>query len=35
MRMKIMYVLRVGVWWMQAFFKVQLPMGALLGLRTH
>jgi hypothetical protein len=32
MRMKTMHALRVAQWWIEAFFEVQLPIDALLGL---
>jgi len=35
MRMKIMNLLRAVLRDVEAFFEVQLPMDALLGLRTR
>jgi hypothetical protein len=35
MRMKIMNLLRGALREIEAFFEVQLPMDALLGLRTR
>jgi len=34
MRMKMIQAWRAIVRWMRAFLEVQLPMDALLGLRT-